>query len=62
MASRQIRDYLENGSIVHSVSHPDCPLGPVTRPRLLVLHQNIPNVLQSISWPGNPVRGKSEHR
>lgn len=48
MASRQIRDYLENGSIVHSVNYPDCPLGPVTRPRLLVLHQNIPNVLQSI--------------
>ena len=48
MASRQIRDYLENGSIVHSVNYPDCPLGPMTRPRLLVLHQNIPNVLQSI--------------
>ena len=48
MASRQIRDYLENGSIVHSVNYPDCPLGPLTRPRLLVLHQNIPNVLQSI--------------
>ena len=48
MASRQIRDYLENGSIVHSVNYPDCPLSPVTRPRLLVLHQNIPNVLQSI--------------
>ena len=48
MASRQIRDYLENGSIVHSVNYPDCPLGPVTKPRLLVLHQNIPNVLQSI--------------
>ena len=48
MASRQIRDYLENGSIVHSVNYPDCPLGAVTRPRLLVLHQNIPNVLQSI--------------
>ena len=48
MASRQIRDYLENGSSVHSVNYPDCPLGPVTKPRLLVLHQNIPNVLQSI--------------
>ncbi|MGI6239608.1 MAG: 3-phosphoglycerate dehydrogenase family protein [Christensenellales bacterium] len=48
MASRQIKRYLECGSIENSVNYPDCPLGPVTEPRLLILHKNIPNVLQTV--------------
>lgn len=48
MASRQIKDYLERGSIVNSVNYPDCPLGPVSKPRLIILHKNVPNVIQAV--------------
>lgn len=48
MASRQIMKYLECGSIVNSVNYPDCPLGPVAKPRLLILHKNVPNVIQAV--------------
>ncbi|MBQ4088674.1 MAG: 3-phosphoglycerate dehydrogenase [Clostridia bacterium] len=48
MASRQISAYLENGSIINSVNYPNCELGPVIKPRICVLHQNIPNVIQAV--------------
>lgn len=48
MASRQISAYLETGAIINSVNYPNCELGPVTKPRITVLHQNIPNVIQAI--------------
>ena len=48
MASRQISAYLETGAIVNSVNYPNCELGPVNVPRMIVLHQNIPNVIQTV--------------
>ncbi len=42
MAVREIRDYLENGNIVHSVNFPDCSMGACqTAARIGVLHRNM---------------------
>lgn len=42
MAVREIRDYLENGNIVHSVNYPDCNMGGCDKAgRIAILHQNI---------------------
>ena len=49
MAAAQTRDYLECGTIRNSVNLPEVPLGALTKPRLFVIHQNIPNVLSSIT-------------
>ena len=41
MAVREIRDYLENGNIVHSVNFPDCSMGACTSAgRVGILHKN----------------------
>lgn len=41
MAVREIRDYLENGNIVHSVNYPDCNMGSCTTAgRIGILHKN----------------------
>lgn len=41
MAVREIRDYLENGNIVHSVNFPDCSMGACTvAGRVGILHKN----------------------
>jgi D-3-phosphoglycerate dehydrogenase len=41
MAVREIRDYLENGNIVHSVNFPDCSMGACeTEGRIGILHKN----------------------
>ena len=41
MAVREIRDYLENGNIVHSVNFPDCSMGAcMTAGRIGILHKN----------------------
>lgn len=49
MAAAQLRDYLECGAIRNSVNLPEVALGPVGKPRLCVIHRNIPNVLGSIT-------------
>ena len=49
MAAAELRDYLENGSILHSVNFPELQLGAPEAVRLLVLHENIPNTISSIS-------------
>ncbi len=48
MASRQISSYIETGSIINSVNYPNCELGPVVKPRICILHQNVPNVIQAV--------------
>lgn len=48
MASSQIRAYLETGAIINSVNYPNCELGALNMPRVIVLHQNIPNVIQAV--------------
>lgn len=41
MAVREIRDYLENGNIVHSVNFPDCNMGGCEKAgRVAILHKN----------------------
>ncbi|MEE0845643.1 MAG: phosphoglycerate dehydrogenase [Eggerthellaceae bacterium] len=51
MAVRELKDYLENGNIAHSVNYPACDMGP--RPtqggRIAVLHANVPNMISQIS-------------
>lgn len=42
MAVKEIRDYLENGNITHSVNYPDCTLGDAEQAgRVAVLHKNV---------------------
>lgn len=50
MAVREIRDYLENGNIVHSVNFPDCSMGAcMTAGRLAVLHKNVKGMIGQYS-------------
>ena len=49
MVSEQIEAYLLRGEIVNSVNYPTCKLGPVIMPRLTVLHQNVPNVIGTVT-------------
>ena len=42
MAVREIRDYMENGNITHSVNYPDCNMGACTTAgRVAILHKNV---------------------
>ncbi len=46
MAVKELRDFLENGNILHSVNYPDCQMG--TRGdnvRITLLHRNVPNMI-----------------
>ncbi len=48
MAVRQLKNFLENGSIVNSVNFPDCSLDNTGVTRLLVANLNVPNMLSQI--------------
>ena len=46
MAVREVRDYLENGNIVHSVNFPDCSMGACTTAgRIGILHKNVKGMI-----------------
>ena len=49
MAAAQTRDFLENGIIRNSVNLPAVDVCPAVKPRLLCIHENVPNVLGSIT-------------
>lgn len=50
MAVEQMRNYLENGNISHSVNFPDVSLGRLTLPaRVVILHRNVPGAIQKMS-------------
>ena len=49
MAAAELRDYLEVGSIRNSVNLPDVPLGAPEGVRVLVIHENIPNMVATIT-------------
>lgn len=49
MAVRQLRDYLENGTIVNSVNFPTCRLDPTDNQRILIANKNIPNMVGQIT-------------
>lgn len=46
MAVSELRDFLENGNIHHSVNYPDCDMGKKSSAaRITVLHRNVPKML-----------------
>lgn len=46
MAVREIRDYLENGNIVHSVNYPDCNMAACTTAgRIAIMHRNVKGMI-----------------
>ena len=49
MAAAEIRDYLEFGSIRNSVNYPEVQLAEPDAVRVLVLHENIPNMISNIT-------------
>ena len=49
MAAAEIRDYLEFGSIRNSVNYPDVQLAEPEAVRVMVLHENIPNMISNIT-------------
>ncbi len=49
MAAAEIRDYLERGSIHNSVNFPEVLLAEPEAARVLVLHENIPNMVSTIA-------------
>lgn len=50
MAVREIRDYLENGNIVHSVNFPDCSMAACTKAgRIGVMHRNTKGMIGQIT-------------
>jgi len=51
MATRQIIDYLNNGNIKNSVNFPACSVRRSGKQRLIVIHKNVKNVLNSITEP-----------
>lgn len=50
MAVREIRDYMENGNITHSVNYPDCSMAACTTAgRIGILHRNISGMISRYS-------------
>lgn len=49
MAADELKDYLENGNITHSVNYPDVQAPRAAANRICVLHKNVPNMLAQIS-------------
>ena len=50
MAISELRDYLENGNIVHSVNYPACSMGKArAASRIACLHANVPNMIGQIT-------------
>ena len=46
MAVRELRDYLENGNLVHCVNFPDCSMGACTTVgRIGILHRNVSGMI-----------------
>lgn len=46
MAVKELKDYLENGTISHSVNYPDCDMGICTSAsRIVIFHKNIANMI-----------------
>ena len=51
MAIDELKHYLENGSINHSVNYPDVNCGPKeSSKRVCVLHKNIPGIINKITF------------
>ena len=50
MAISELKDYLENGNIAHSVNYPPCSMGKArAASRVACLHANVPNMIGQIT-------------
>ncbi len=49
MAAEQLIDYIENGNIRNSVNYPEIQLPRTESNRIIVLHDNVPNIITQIS-------------
>ena len=49
MAAAELRDFLENGNITHSVNLPDVAVPRTGRTRITIIHKNVPNVISKIT-------------
>ncbi len=50
MAISELKDYLENGNIAHSVNYPACSMGKArAASRIACLHANVPNMIGQIT-------------
>lgn len=49
MAAEQLIDYIENGNIRNSVNYPEIQLPRSESNRIIVLHDNVPNIITQIS-------------
>ena len=49
IAVAEIRDFLENGNITHSVNMPDVAVPRTGRTRITIIHKNVPNVISKIT-------------
>ncbi len=49
MAAEQLIDYIENGNIRNSVNYPEIVFPRAAANRVLVLHDNVPNIITQIS-------------
>ncbi|MBQ4316676.1 MAG: 3-phosphoglycerate dehydrogenase [Clostridia bacterium] len=49
MAAEQLVDFIENGNIRNSVNYPEIQLARTVSNRVVVLHENIPNIITQIS-------------
>lgn len=45
MASRELKDYLENGNILNSVNMPNCSMPRSGEMRICIIHRNAPNMI-----------------
>lgn len=45
MAAKQLKDYLETGTIVNSVNMPECVVPPSDNFRIAIIHKNTPNMV-----------------
>lgn len=49
MAAEQLIDYIENGNIRNSVNYPEIVFPRAAKNRVIVLHDNVPNIITQIS-------------
>ncbi len=49
MAANELIDYLENGNIKNSVNYPNIDLPRQAKNRIIVLHENVPNIVAQVS-------------
>lgn len=49
MAAKEIKEYLEQGNITHSVNYPECQMPWNGKARIAICHKNIPAILGKIT-------------